>query len=276
MNSPHFSLLSAHSSNIILLGDINIHLDNKNLASTKELISCLDSFGLTQYIDFPSKGHTLELVCCSGVTPQNCSAADLPIFDHKLVSFNLCLTLSKTKQSRVISFRKIRNINLADLTTGIENLSITTPPYTPDQLVDLYNDGLKSLLNSLAPVKTRPFSFPHSAPWFSPHLRQLKAKGRQLERLFNRTGLTVYKEMYYAHILHYKDAISSAKSQYFAYKISSGAGNTRALFSVVNNSLCPPDFLPPHFYSTDHCNSIMAFFDSKISTIHQHPDPSHV
>ena len=190
--------------------------------------------------------------------------------------FNLCLTLSKTKQSRVISFRKIRNINLADLTTGIENLSITTPPYTPDQLVDLYNDGLKSLLNSLAPVKTRPFSFPHSAPWFSPHLRQLKAKGRQLERLFNRTGLTVYKEMYYAHILHYKDAISSAKSQYFAYKISSGAGNTRALFSVVNNSLCPPDFLPPHFYSTDHCNSIMAFFDSKISTIHQHPDPSHV
>ena len=132
-----------------------------------------------------------------------------------IVSFNLCLTLSKNKQSRVISFRNIKNINLADLTTGIENLSIITPPYTPDQLVDLYNHGLKSLLNSLAPVKTRPVSFPHSAPWFSPHLRQLKAKGRQLERLFNSTGLTVHKQMHYAHILHYKDAISSAKSQYF-------------------------------------------------------------
>ena len=263
------------SSNIILLGDINIHLDNNNLASTKDFISCLDSFGLTQYIDFPThcKGHTLDLVCCSGFTPKNCSAADLPISDHKLVSFNLCLTLSKTKKPRVISFRNIKNINLADLTTGIENLSIITPQYTPDQLVELYNLGLKSLLNSLAPIKTRSVSFPHSAPWFSPHLRQLKAKGRQLERLFNSTGLTIHKQMHHAHILHYKDAISSTKSQYFADIISSSAGNTRALFSVINNSLRPPDSLPPHFYSTDHCNSIMAFFDSKISTIHQQLTP---
>lgn len=275
-----FTTLLTHvcslSSNIILLGDLNIHFDNSNLALTKDFISCLDSFGLTQYIDFPThcKGHTLDLVCCSGITPLNCSAALLPISDHKLVTFNLPLTLSKTKQSRVISFRNVSNINLAHLTTGIENLPIITPsPLTPDQLVNFYNDSLHSLFNSLAPVKTRTVSFSHSAPWFSPHLRQLKAKGRQLERLFNKTGLTVHKQMHHAHILLYKDAISSAKSQYFAEKISSGAGNTRALFSMVNKSLRMPDSLPPHFYSTDHCNSIMAFFNNKISTIHQQLTP---
>lgn len=263
------------SSNIILLGDLNIHMDNTNHALTKDFISCLDSFGLQQYIDFPthSKGHILDLVCCSGVTPLNCSAVDLPISDHMLVSFNLSLTLSKTKQSRIMSFRNIKNINLADLTTGIDSFPIITPPCTPDQLVSHYNDGLQTLLDSLAPLKTRTVSFPHSAPWFSPHLRLLKAKGRQLERLSRKTGLTVHKQMHHAHILQYKDALSSAKSQYFANKITAGAGNTRALFSVVNNSLRPPDSFPSHFYSTDHCNSLMSFFNSKIANIHQQLTP---
>ena len=59
-----------------------------------------------------------------------------------------------------------------------------------------YNDGLQTLLNSRAPLKTS-----HSGPWFSPHLHQLKAKGRQLERLSSKTGLTVHKQMHHAHIL---------------------------------------------------------------------------
>ena len=181
------------SPNIILLGDVNIHLDNNNLAFTKDFISCLDSFGLKQFINFPThcKGHTLDIVCCSGITPLNFSASDLPFTDHKLISFNLSLTLSKTKQSRTITLRNIKNINPDDLKTGIENLPTITPPCTPDQLVNIYNDGLQSLLNTLAPLKTRNTSFRHSAPWFSPHLRQLKAKGRQLERLYTKTGLIV-------------------------------------------------------------------------------------
>lgn len=263
------------SSNIILLGDFNIHMDNTNHTLTKDFTSCLDSFGLQQHIGFPthSKGHVLDLVCCSGVTPFNCSAVHLPISDHMLVSFNLSFSLSKIKQSRVMSFRNIKNINLADLTTGINNFPIINHLCTLDQLVSIYNDGLQTLLNSLAPLKTRTISFSHSAPWFTPHLRQLKAKGRQLERLSRKSGLAVHKQMYHDHILRYKDALSSAKSEYFAELITAGAGNTRALFSVLNSTLRPPDSLPPYFYSTDHCNSLMSFFNSKITTIHQQLTP---
>ena len=75
--------------------------------------------------------------------------------------------------------------------------------------------------------------------------------------------------MYHTHILLYKDTLSSAKSQYYAGLISAGVGNTRALFSVLNNTLRPPTSLPPHFYSSDHCNSLMSFFNEKIHRIHQ-------
>uniref|UniRef100_A0A3B3RKC8 Reverse transcriptase domain-containing protein n=1 Tax=Paramormyrops kingsleyae TaxID=1676925 RepID=A0A3B3RKC8_9TELE len=48
-----------------------------------------------------------------------------------------------------------------------------------------------------------------------------------------------------------------------------GEGNTRALFSLVNSTLRPPDMFPPHFYSTESCNSLMQFFLDKIGKIHQ-------
>ena len=131
-------------------------MDNINHTHTKDFTFCLDSFGLQQHVDVPThtKGHTLDLVCCTGVTPINCSAFDLPpeITDHKLVTFDLHLPLSKTKLSRVMSFRNIRNIHLDNLTAGIDSLPIITPPCNPDQLVSIYNDGLQPLLNSLAPL----------------------------------------------------------------------------------------------------------------------------
>lgn len=108
-------LISPLSSNVILLGDFNIHIHNGNNYLTKDFIACLDSFDLQQFINFPthSKGHTLDLLCCSGVTPFNCTAFDLPISGHKLISFNAKATLLKTKLSRTISFRNIKSIDPA-------------------------------------------------------------------------------------------------------------------------------------------------------------------
>ena len=85
---------------------------------------------------------------------------------------------------------------------------------TTDELAPHYNLRLHRLINSLAPLKTRSVSFAHSAPWFTPALRQLKTKGSRLEHLYVKTDLTVHKEMHHNHILQYKDAISLAKTTY--------------------------------------------------------------
>lgn len=91
--------LSTLSPNVILLGDFNIHMDNTTLPLTKDFSSALDSFGFQQFSDFPThiKGHILDLICCSGLTPSNCTADQLPITDHFLLSFDLTLRLSISK-----------------------------------------------------------------------------------------------------------------------------------------------------------------------------------
>ena len=94
--SAFLTTLCSVSPNLILLGDFNIHWDSIINVFTKDFTSCLDSFGQQQHIDFQthSKGHILDLICCSGVTPLHCCASDLPISDHKLISFDVILRLS--------------------------------------------------------------------------------------------------------------------------------------------------------------------------------------
>ena len=125
-----------------------------NLPLTHDFASCLDSFGFQQHIDFPthSKDQILDLVCCSGHIPSNCITDKLLITDHLLQSFNVQLTLSSTKPSRVISFRNIKNINPDALSAAINCLLNTHNPSNPDDLAFHYNN---TILNSLAPLKTR-------------------------------------------------------------------------------------------------------------------------
>ncbi|CAJ1078312.1 putative RNA-directed DNA polymerase from transposon X-element [Xyrichtys novacula] len=268
-----FSVLLNHlatlSPNIILLGDFNIHMDNTTLPLTMDFSSLLDSFGFEQFADFPThiKGHTIDLICCSGLTPSNCTADTLHITDHSLLSFNTTLQLSIPKP-RIISYRNIKNINLDSLSSSITTLTLN-PTSAPDDLVIHYNNGLSNILNSLAPVKSRSVSFTRSAPWFTPHLRSMKSKNRQLERLYRKTGLTIHKDILITQLSHYKDSISHAKSQYYSGLICSNAGNTKSLFSVYNHITQPPDCFPPHMYSSDTCDSLLSFFNSKITKIHQ-------
>jgi len=159
--------LSTLSPNIILLGDFNIHMDNVDNTLTKDFTSCLDSFGLHQYINFPThtKGHILDLICCSGVTPINCKADPFPFSDHMLLSFSINLSLSKSKLPRTITFRNIKDItitfrnikdiNLDNLSTGITSLPSIDCFSTPDELLSHYNFNLHNLFNNLAPLKNQ-------------------------------------------------------------------------------------------------------------------------
>ncbi|XP_062400145.1 uncharacterized protein LOC134089717 [Sardina pilchardus] len=85
--STVLTALNAMSPNVILMGDFNIHMDNCSNAFTKDFM--LDSFGITQHVNCPthSKGHILDLVCCSGIKPGNCTLGSS--YNNELCEFSL-------------------------------------------------------------------------------------------------------------------------------------------------------------------------------------------
>ncbi len=158
------------SPNVSMLGDFNIHIDNASNAFTSDFLSCLDCFGMQQFNTLPthSKGHILDLFCCSGITPLNFTVSDLSISDHLLVSFCAQLAVFKVNLCRPITFQNIKNIDVPSLADELAIFSSKSDFSTVDELVSYYNDGLTTILDDFAPVK---ISFVHSAPWFTPALR---------------------------------------------------------------------------------------------------------
>uniref|UniRef100_UPI003AAD8E98 uncharacterized protein n=1 Tax=Centroberyx gerrardi TaxID=166262 RepID=UPI003AAD8E98 len=186
------------------------------------------------------KGHTLDLVCTSGITISNLSSTDLTISDHLAITLDIDIPTPLVKQKRSITFWNLKSINPSSLSSTLADIisdSALTPNVSPIDLVNTYNDALSS------------------------------SKGRQLERLAKRTGLTVHLDAYTLHQQQYKDALNSARSSHYSSIIQSGCNNPKLLFSTINKLLKPMDTISNSF-TTSKCNSFLSFFQTKIDTIH--------
>ncbi len=88
--------------------------------------------------------------------------------------------VEKNNMGHYISFCNIKNINLSAHSDGLDNFFRSNVFSTPDYLVSYYNERFHSVLDTLTPLKTRTVYFTHSAPWFTPELKQLKTTAYNL------------------------------------------------------------------------------------------------
>uniref|UniRef100_UPI00358F88A5 uncharacterized protein n=1 Tax=Myxine glutinosa TaxID=7769 RepID=UPI00358F88A5 len=279
---PHPSFLSdfsyfltqlcSLSPSILLLGDFNIHMDSTDSTLTTDFTDLLTCFNLTQHVNFPThnRGHILDLVCSTGLILHHLSGSDLTLSDHLAITLTINIPTPAPRHYRTINFRKLNAFSPASFSSTLSEKMSTSPfvdLHTPSDLTDYYNHTLSSCLDQIAPIKTKTVSFTHSAPWFTPELRLMKTRARQLERLRNKTGLTVHSQAYKDHIQHYKDALSRARSAYYSQIIHSGSGNPKALFSTINKLLSPLNTTTQSF-TIDNCISFLSFFQRKIENIY--------
>ena len=110
---------------------------------------------------------------------------------------------------------------------------------SPDDIINLYNTTLTTVLNTLAPEQTNKATFQRSSPWFTDDLHRMKTHGRKLERLWRKDALT-FRE----HQTAYTAALKAARSAYYSAIIDNGKGNARTLFSTINCLLNPTNTGP--------------------------------
>ena len=259
------------SPSTLLLGDFNIHVDSTSCSFATEFLSLLDCFNFTQHVKSPThtKGHTLDLVCSTGTTPSHLQCLDLAVSDHLAVLCTVPVTLPRQRTKRTIQYRNIKTVSTPALNDLIATHLASDPhDSSADGLVAHYNATLSGSLDSLAPLKTRTVSYTRPAPWFTTELRTQKSTGRQLERRYKRSGLTVHLEAYKEHVRAYKVALSQAKTQYYSTLITNQQNHPRLLFSTINRLLRPLD--PPlPSGAPDLCTKFLDFFQDKVESIHQ-------
>ena len=132
-------------------------MDKSDNIYVKDFLALLDTFSLTQHVQGPthSHGHTLDLIITKGLS-VSVTIKDLALSDHFClfsdISMSPCI-----QSSCIMTGRRIINENTAAL---FEQALIQTPDFptsgvSVNDLLELFNTKMESIMNDVAPLKLK-------------------------------------------------------------------------------------------------------------------------
>jgi len=275
--------LATLKGKLIIAGDFNIHWDNDDNNEKKELNLLLDTYNLHQHVSGSThiKGHTLDLVITR--TDDNCvlstEVGEL-ISDHNVIHCNLlCAKPPPTKKT--VTFRKLKSIDPATLSKAIsESPLCKNTADTLEPLVTQYQQELSTILDVLAPIRSKSFVERPLIPWINAEIIDCKKRKRKFEKLWRKSTLTVHYEMYLTEKKQLQVLIKKAKTEHYTNKVKECAGHQGRIFKIIahlQNTKGKPT-LPQHEDIMTLCNTFNDFFITKIANIRSKldeiPDPT--
>ena len=268
--SDFISEINSKYKHYVILGDFNIHIDNRISAQARDFSDILDTFDLAQYVPISTHraGHTLDLVIShnSGIIPRFLRCDDLNISDHKCVIFDLPQRKPPPVR-RSITYRDLRQVDLDDLKKDISDHDFL--PYDDPRIFSEYHQVLTDICDKHAPSTTKSFILRPNTQWYNQNIRSAKVVRRRLERKMMKSGLESDKMAYKKQCDFVNFLLNEAKQEFYSNKILDSKDDKRKFFSltkrIMNWSQEPQ--LPSGLRDvpTDFCD----FFVHKIVKIHQ-------
>ncbi|XP_058868625.1 uncharacterized protein LOC117972317 [Acipenser ruthenus] len=266
-------ILSTNYDRILLLGDFNLHIDNKADSKAIDFLRLLDSLDFIQHVSGPTDnhGHTLDLVISRGLVVNISSIIDPNISDHSCILFEAIVSVPRKSGAHTIKSRVINSSTVQRFSEIISSApSLPLQSLSTELLVDRFNHLCTTTLHTVAPVKTRLVPLKHNAPWINNTIRQIKRDCRKMERKWRATKLHIYFDIMKDYLSRYNEAIRSARCAYFSKLIEENKNNSRVLFSTIDN-LINPSFSPicNIEVSSSKCEEFLNYFENKIKTIRE-------
>ena len=257
---------------IVIIGDFNIHIENKECNHARLFKDILDSTNLTQSVSQPThcSGHTLDLILTRpDQVPISVEVEDILLSDHFSVRFTLP-TSKPPLPKRELTYRRIKAIDIDSFASDIASSRLfSLDSENPDLLADTYNAVLRELLDKHAPVKTKTITVHPTAPWYGDDIAAAKKVRRKAEKKWRETGLTVHRQLYKEAKDNVTRLITQAKVSYYKDRIESSEDTQKTLFACVKDLLNEnkPAKLPSSDSNQELADRIASFFSEKISKI---------
>ena len=122
-------LFDAHSGHILIIGDINFHMDRDN-SHANHLIDILEAFDLKQHVNIRThkNGHTLDLIITRSDDSliKRIKVRDPIISDHYAVHYDLVLQKPQFAK-KTITYWKLCSINMKTFCEDIQNSPSASP-----------------------------------------------------------------------------------------------------------------------------------------------------
>ena len=227
-------VLVASNDDIVIAGDVNIHLDEDELYSNN-FKDILNMFNIRQHVDFPTHkiGHTLDIIATFYDNPaiSNISAEEYDISDHFLVDFNLA-AVHEIKGHKNIFYRNLIGNTINALRDDISKKLSFSNSHSLVENLTKYDTVLASLLNKHAPLKSKVIKIVPNALWFDFEYGNMRRLRRKAERQHKKTGMDVPKENYKNLRKQTTNLAFEKKRKYYSEKLENSSNSTKSLYSV--------------------------------------------
>ena len=157
------------------MGDLNFHVDDASNVNATRFSDCVNSVGMVMHVRGPThkKCHTLDVLLTRSVDEHqigNVTVADIGLSDHYAVSYTLNICQQHTGMTN-IKYRNFRMVNAVTFRQDIQRFrSEDLESLNIEQLVDIYDDTLTSLVDKHAPVKERSVRLRQDTAWYNEYL----------------------------------------------------------------------------------------------------------
>ncbi len=267
-------LCSSVPGDLCIMGDFNVHLDQRDKAHPRQLQDILSELDLVQHVSGAThrEGHTLDLVITrndSSSLVQSITVDNPSLSDHYAVSCQL-RTSPKVVPGKSRMARKLKRVAPEEFAADLQALLPAADGETTTCVNDLlteYDSRLSEVLDSHAPSQKISIKGDSLKPWYDDNIHTARRERRQLERKAIWTGLEVHRQMFQEKSKEVVQLINASKSTYYHNKLS--AANTKETFRVINSLLCysvdAP--LPPSISDLALANDFAQFFEGKVAKI---------
>ena len=201
---------------ISLVGDFNIHVDQVHNSDSITFSNFLDSFGLSNKVQFPTHKHqhTLDLVIssCTDGFIQSVFRGHL-LSNHNFVHW----TLRVCKEDRVLTktTQSTKDFNLSRFSwracDELQDNVVNTGKRDLGSLVDAYNRTLTNIMDDLAPEKTKALKVNHRQPWFNDKILQELKLRRWKERVWRQNPTEYTYRAFYNQCKFVSNTIKTAQ-----------------------------------------------------------------
>ena len=265
---------------LLIAGDFNIDfLSTDNI--TRNIRSTLVKHGLVQIVEKPTRGDSLIdyfviQSSFSSLYKTFLTHTDFPS-DHIPLFLNLSINaLSPSQHMEMIEYRDYKSIDYDILRSKILDSGLCDIKYlsllSSSQCVEFYNSVISNIINDLCPSKKIPLRRDISTRYYTPHLRRLKQKRRQVERKFRKSpNNQILAENYKKARNLYTCELKLSRINFFAQKVNAFQHDSKNLYKVLNELTGNKRevILPAKHSSSLTAKEMADFYVNKVVTIRQ-------
>jgi hypothetical protein len=166
--------------------------------------------------------------------------------------------------------RSFKSIDWDKFAIDIANLTLfSAPSRNLDGLVEQYNNGLRSVLDFHAPVRTRSVTLQPVNRWMTTEILAFKMNLRHFERCWRSRQLAIDFEFFPDSSAHLFEDAQGCSVSFFSSEVRQCRGDMRTLYRLVGElmgSTASPS-LPTGSSDQEVADDLNQFFCSKVATL---------